>query len=68
MFPLKNLARKGLRKAKKGKFQPCTDFLRPSDASVIHWTRPPLVQVMAWCLFGSKPLSDPLMIDYELDT
>ena len=35
--------------------------LRPSDANMHQYTRPSLVQIMACCLFGVKPLSEPMV-------
>ena len=35
--------------------------LKPSDAYVRHQPRPSLVQIMSWRLFGTKPLSEPMM-------
>ena len=34
---------------------------RPSDAYMCHQTRPSLVQIMACCLVGAKPLSEPML-------
>ena len=40
----------------------------PSTAFMRHWTRPELVQVMAFRLFGDKLLPEP-MLDYcQLDS
>ena len=35
--------------------------LRPSDANRRHQPRPSLVQIIACCLFGTKPLSEPML-------
>ena len=35
--------------------------LRPNDAYMRHQTSTSLVQIMACCLFGAKPLSKPMM-------
>ena len=35
--------------------------LRPSDAYMCQWTRPPLLQIMACRLAGAKPLSEPML-------
>ena len=41
--------------------------LRPSDAYMHQKTRQSLVQIMAWRLFGAKPLSEPMMAYCQLD-
>ena len=38
------------------------NLLRLSDAYMCHQPRPSLVQVMAWCLFGAKSLSEPIAL------
>ena len=38
---------------------------RPSDEYIHQWTRPSLVQIMAWHQIGAKPLSEP-MLEYCL--
>ena len=43
------------------------DPLRPSDTYMPHQTSPPLVQIMACCLFGAKPLSEPIRTYCQLD-
>ena len=35
--------------------------LRPCDAYMCQWTRPPLVQIMTCHLFGTKPSSEPML-------
>ena len=35
--------------------------LWPSDAIWCQWCQSALGQVMAWCLFGTKPLPEPMM-------
>ena len=35
--------------------------LRLGDAYMRHWTGSSLVQIMACCLFGAKPLSEPML-------
>ena len=32
-----------------------------------EWTPSSLVQIMAWCLFNTKPLSEPMLIYHQLD-
>ena len=34
---------------------------RPDDVCMRQWTESSLVQVMAWCRLGNKPLPDPMM-------
>ena len=41
--------------------------LRPSDAYMRQWNESSLVQVMACCLFGTKPLSEPMLAYSLLD-
>ena len=41
--------------------------LRPCDAYMRWQPRPSLVQVMACCLFGTKPLSEPMLAHCQLD-
>ena len=41
--------------------------LRPSDAYLHQETKTSLVQVMAWRLFGAKPLIEPMMTYYQSD-
>ena len=41
--------------------------LPPSDAYMRQWTGSSLVQVMACCLFGDKPLPEPMLIYCWLD-
>ena len=36
--------------------------LRPSNAPMHQYTRPSLVQIMTWCLFRTKPLSEPMLV------
>ena len=36
--------------------------LRPCDAYMRQYTKPSLVQIMAWHLFGAKPLSEPTLV------
>ena len=38
-----------------------SNSLRPGDAYIRHWTGSPLVQTMACHLFGTKPLSEPML-------
>ena len=35
---------------------------RPTDSNVCHKTKPSLVQIMACYLFGTKPLSQPMLV------
>ena len=43
-------------------FKPqCVNLLGPSDAYKRHCTRPSLVQIMAYRLLGTKPLSKPML-------
>ena len=42
--------------------------LRPSDTYMRQLTRPSLVQIMAWCLDGAKPLSEPMLEYCQLDS
>ena len=42
-------------------------LLRPSDAYRHHYSKPSLVQIMAWRFLGAKPLSDPMLTYCELD-
>ena len=35
--------------------------LRPSDAYMHQYLRSPLVKIMACCLFGAKPSSEPVL-------
>ena len=39
----------------------------PSDAYMRLWIGSALVQIMAWRLFGTKPLSQPILVSYKLD-
>ena len=39
--------------------------LMPRDACIHQWTVPSLVQIMACCLFGTKPLSDPMLSYFQ---
>ena len=39
----------------------------PSVAYMNRWTRSALVQVMACCLFGAKPLPEPMLTYWELN-
>ena len=39
----------------------------PSAAYMRQWTGPPLVQIMAWCLTGDKPLSEPMLTYCQFD-
>ena len=41
--------------------------LRPSGTYMCLKTKPSLVQIMAWRLFGAKPLSEPMMIYCQLN-
>ena len=41
--------------------------LRLRDANIHQWSRPLLVQIMACCLLGSKPLSEPLLTYSQLN-
>ena len=41
--------------------------LWPSDAIWCQWCQSALVQVMAWCLFGTKPLPEPMMTYCQLE-
>ena len=41
--------------------------LRPIAAYMHQQTKPTLVQIMACCLFGTKPLSEPMLIYCQLD-
>ena len=36
-------------------------LINAGDAYVHQRTRPPLVMIMAWCLFGAKPLYETMM-------
>ena len=36
----------------------------PNDAYMCHWPRPSLVQIMACRLFGTKSLSEPMMVSF----
>ena len=40
--------------------------LRPGDACMRHWTGSSLFQVMAWRLFGAKPLHEPVFTYCQL--
>ena len=42
-------------------------FNSPSAAYMCQWTRSALVQVMAWCLFGTKPLPESTLAYCQLD-
>ena len=42
--------------------------LRPSDTYMRHQARPWLVQIMACRLFGTKPLSEPMLYYHQMDT
>ena len=37
------------------------NWLRPSDAYICHQNRQSLIQIMACCLFSTKPLSKPVL-------
>ena len=39
----------------------------PSAADMHQWIGLTLVQVMAWCQKGGKPLPEPMLIYYQLD-
>ena len=39
----------------------------PSAAYMRQWIRSVLVQTMAWCLYGTKPLSEPMLGYFQLD-
>ena len=41
--------------------------LRPRDAYMRQQTKPPLVQIMAYHMFGAKPLCEPMLIYCQLD-
>ena len=41
--------------------------LRPSDAFMPQWRAPSLVQKMPCRLFGDNPLSEPMMVYWQLD-
>ena len=41
--------------------------LRPSDAYMCQWTKSSLVQIMAFRLFGAKPLSKPMLEYCQLE-
>ena len=41
--------------------------LKPSDAYMLHWNKPSLAQIMACHLFGTKPLSETMVIFCQLD-
>ena len=43
------------------------NLLRPNDAYVRQLTRPSFVQIMARSLFGTKPLSEPVLAYCKLD-
>ena len=47
----------------------CEHFnsLRLSDAYMHQYNIPPLLQIMAWHLFGAKPLSEPMLPYCQLD-
>ena len=40
---------------------------RPCDAYIHRGTRPSFVQIMFWLPFGTKPLSEPMLVNYKLD-
>ena len=40
--------------------------LRPNDAYMRHYNKPTLVQIMACRLFGAKPLSEPVLLCWQL--
>ena len=40
----------------------------PSGAYMRQWTGSALVQVMACCLVGAKPLPEPMLVYYQLDS
>ena len=42
------------------------DTLRPSDVIWYHRTKSTLVQIMAWCLFDTKPLPEPMLNHYQM--
>ena len=46
---------------------PIINSLRPSDPYIHQVTRPSLVQIMACCLHGTKPLSEPMLGYFLLD-
>ena len=39
-----------------------SNSLKPGDAHILQQIKPSLVQIMAWRLFGAKPLSEPMLI------
>ena len=46
---------------------PFSNLLSRSDAYMHQQTRPSLVQIMACCLFGTKPLPEPMITYFQLD-
>ena len=42
-------------------FLEALNSLMPDDAYMHHWNGSPLVQIMACCLLGAKPLSEPML-------
>ena len=47
-------------------FSSPVNSLRSSDAYMRQWNRPSLVQIMACCLLGAKPLSEPMLVYCQL--
>ena len=44
-----------------------TLYIKTTCLHVCHWTGSSLVEVMAWHLFGAKPLPEPMMTYCQLD-
>ena len=49
------------------KFEWMINSLRLSDAYIYQYTRPSLVEIVVCCLFGTKPLSEPMLPYWYLD-
>ena len=45
----------------------CVNSSPPSATNMRQWIGSALVQMMAWCLFGAKPLSKPMLGYCQLD-
>ena len=44
----------------------CVNSLRPSDAYMPQWNGPSSAQIMACRLLGAKPLSEPMLVYWQL--
>ena len=52
----------------RGAFVIRVNILQPRNAHMYHFTGSSLVKLMAWCLTGTKPLPEPILIYHQFDT